>query len=60
MVAGRHCRGALLGCMGRTEGRPGAGRPHSAIAWGAQTALRVIIGQMTLAEILFGRAVISE
>ena len=31
-----------------------------AIAWAAQTALREIIGQMTLAEILVGRAVMDE
>ncbi len=33
---------------------------RSAIAWAAQTALREIIGQMTLAEILVGRAVMDE
>jgi regulator of protease activity HflC (stomatin/prohibitin superfamily) len=29
---------------------------HAAIAWASQTALREIIGQMTLADILVGRA----
>jgi regulator of protease activity HflC (stomatin/prohibitin superfamily) len=33
---------------------------RNAIAWAAQTALREIIGQMTLAEILVGRAVMDE
>lgn len=33
---------------------------RTAIAWAAQTALREIIGQMTLAEILVGRAVMDE
>jgi regulator of protease activity HflC (stomatin/prohibitin superfamily) len=33
---------------------------NTAIAWAAQTALREIIGQMTLAEILVGRAVMDE
>lgn len=33
---------------------------RSAIAWAAQTALREVIGQMTLAEILVGRAVMDE
>ncbi len=33
---------------------------RSAIAWAAQTALREIIGQMTLAEILVGRAMMDE
>jgi regulator of protease activity HflC (stomatin/prohibitin superfamily) len=33
---------------------------RSAIAWAAQTALREIIGQMTLAEILVGRALMDE
>jgi hypothetical protein len=33
---------------------------YSAIAWAAQTALREIIGQMTLAEILVGRAMMDE
>lgn len=33
---------------------------RSAIAWAAQTALREIIGQMSLAEILVGRAVMDE
>jgi regulator of protease activity HflC (stomatin/prohibitin superfamily) len=32
---------------------------RSAIAWAAQTALREIIGQMTLAEILVGRALMD-
>jgi regulator of protease activity HflC (stomatin/prohibitin superfamily) len=32
----------------------------SAIAWAAQTALREIIGQMTLADILVGRAKMDE
>jgi regulator of protease activity HflC (stomatin/prohibitin superfamily) len=33
---------------------------RNAIAWAAQTALREIIGQMTLAEILVGRALMDE
>ncbi len=33
---------------------------NSAIAWAAQTALREIIGQMTLADILVGRATMDE
>ncbi len=33
---------------------------RNAIAWAAQTALREIIGQMSLAEILVGRAVMDE
>jgi regulator of protease activity HflC (stomatin/prohibitin superfamily) len=33
---------------------------NSAIAWAAQTALREIIGQMTLADILVGRAKMDE
>jgi regulator of protease activity HflC (stomatin/prohibitin superfamily) len=33
---------------------------RNAIAWAAQTALREIIGQMTLAEILVGRAMMDE
>jgi regulator of protease activity HflC (stomatin/prohibitin superfamily) len=33
---------------------------RNAIAWAAQTALREIIGQMTLAEILAGRALMDE
>jgi regulator of protease activity HflC (stomatin/prohibitin superfamily) len=33
---------------------------RAAIAWAAQTALREIIGQMDLAEILVGRAVMDE
>ncbi|MEJ2555133.1 MAG: slipin family protein [Anaerolineae bacterium] len=33
---------------------------RTAIAWAAQTALREIIGQMTLAEILVGRALMDE
>jgi regulator of protease activity HflC (stomatin/prohibitin superfamily) len=33
---------------------------RTAIAWAAQTALREIIGQMSLAEILVGRAVMDE
>ncbi len=33
---------------------------RNAIAWAAQTALREIIGQMTLADILVGRAVMDE
>ncbi len=33
---------------------------RTAIAWAAQTALREIIGQMTLAEILVGRAMMDE
>ncbi len=33
---------------------------RAAISWAAQTALREIIGQMTLADILVGRAVMDE
>jgi regulator of protease activity HflC (stomatin/prohibitin superfamily) len=33
---------------------------HNAIVWAAQTALREIIGQMNLAEILVGRSVMDE